>query len=82
MKIQEYFLCIKKTKLTTVLNNFFFSVSASTMMTHEQPFLGLERVSCIAVHGDSESSQISTKISQLVFPKMNEGLGNDMRVSN
>ncbi len=37
-------------------------------------FLGLERVSCIAVYAGSESSQISSKFILICIPKMNKGL--------
>ncbi len=37
-------------------------------------FLGLERVSCVAVYAGSESSWISSKNILICVPKMNEGL--------
>ncbi len=37
-------------------------------------FLALERFSCFAVYGGSESSRISSKNILICVPKMNEGL--------
>ncbi len=37
-------------------------------------FLGIERVSCVAVYGKLESSRISSKNNLICFLKMNKGL--------
>ncbi len=66
MKLWEYFLCTKKTKIT-LFNNFFSSVSL--WLNHRchmdyfidvlTTFLGLERGSWVDLYGGSESSWIS-----------------------
>ncbi len=43
-----------------MMHGLFFNDALTT-------FLGLERVSCTAVYGGSESSRISSKISSFVF---------------
>ncbi len=44
------------------------------MMSFLATFLGLDRVSCIAVYGGSESSRICSKLSYICVPKMIEDL--------
>ncbi len=75
MKLQEYFLCTKKTKITTLFNNSSFLCQSSTCI-----FLGLDRVSCVAVYARTESSWTSSKISSFVFWRWTKVLwvGNDI----
>ncbi len=35
MKLQDYFFCTKKTKITTLFNNFFSLPCQSSMQVHE-----------------------------------------------
>ncbi len=59
MKLGEYFLCAKKTKIMTFFNSF--------SAVYRFPFLSLQ------VRG-SESSQIFIKNILVCVPKINEGL--------
>ncbi len=68
MKLREYFFCSKKTEIAILFKNVFSSLSVEItvepLMSMDYfndvltTFLGLERVSCVAVYAGSESSQI------------------------
>ncbi len=66
MKLYEYFLCAKKTKITTLFNNFFSSVSLSAAINEGQKALGFHQKYLNLCSEDEQVLQV----------------WNDMRVSN
>ncbi len=66
------FLCEKKTKITTLFNNFFSSVSVNHGLFKNilSTFLGLECVHFVAVYAGSKALGFDQKIAQFGFANM------------
>ncbi len=86
MKLQKYFLCTKKTKIMTFLNNFFSSPSvfATRLCVWYCWHRSWRWTFYIAVYRGLESSRIPLKASPLVFWRWMKVLRvwNIIRVSN